>query len=143
MPTPAENHDLEGCFVCGSANPDGMHLTFAVPAPGEVEAHCRLDALWTGWRGLAHGGLLAAMMDEALGWACATFGRTALTARLEVRYLVPVEPGAEVLVRAKVLRRDRRLAAAQAEVRLAGGPIVATAKATMVYADDLPLPAQA
>ncbi len=142
MPTPAENHDLMGCFACGSDNPAGMHLSFDMLAPGEVEARCRLDAAWTGWRGLAHGGLLAIMMDEALGWAVATIGRTALTARIEVRYLVPVRPGADLVVAAKVLRRDRRIADVQAEVRLPGGRMVASSRATMVYADDLPLPSE-
>jgi len=143
MPTPAENHDLAGCFACGSDNPSGMHLRFDTRAPGEVEAQCRLDAAWTGWRGLAHGGLMAIMMDEALGWAVATLGRTALTARLEVRYLVPVRPGADLVVSAHVLRHDRRLAEARAEVRLPEGRKVATCRATMVYADDLPQPVEA
>lgn len=142
MATPSENHDLEGCFACGSDNPGGMHLRFKTLAPGEVEAACRLDPAWTSWRGLAHGGLLATMMDESLGWAVSTLGRTALTARLEVRYLVAVQPGAELVVAAKVLRHDRRLAEVEAEVRLPGGRKVATARAMMFYADTLPVPAE-
>ncbi len=143
MPTPAENHDLEGCFACGRDNPAGMHLDFQVIGPGKVESPCRLDPAWTGWKGLAHGGLLATMMDEALGWAVASLGRTALTARLEVRYIVPVRPGADLVVTAHVLRYDRRLAEVAAAVRLPGGPDVATAHATMIYADNLPSPVPA
>ncbi len=143
MPTPEENHDLEGCFACGSHNPDGMHLSFQVLEPGRVEGGCQLDPAWTGWKGLAHGGLLATMMDEALGWAVASLGRTALTARLEVRYIVPVRPGAELVVTADVRRHDRRMAEVDAAVRLPGGTAVATAHATMIYADNLPKPVPA
>ena len=143
MPTPSENHDMTGCFVCGSDNPDGMHLHFELVGPGEVEAQARLADSWTGWRGLVHGGLVATMMDEALGWAVAALGHTALTARLELRYLVPVQAGAQLWVRAKVLRQDRRIAEAEAAVGLPGGRKVATAHATMVFADVLPAPAQA
>ncbi len=142
MPTPAQNHDLEGCFVCGSKNAAGMHLEFEMTAPGQVEATCRLDPSWTGWKGLAHGGLLAMMMDEAFGWAVATLGRTALTARFEVRYILPVQPGADLIVRANVLRHDRRMAQVAAAVHLPDGRPVANAHATMVYADDLPIPSQ-
>ena len=142
MATPAENHDLTGCFACGSESLAGMHLHFERSAPGEVQATARLDPAWTGWRGLAHGGLLATMMDEALGYAVASLGHTALTARLEVRYLVPVRAGAELSVRAKVQRHDRRLAQVAAAVALPSGRQVATASATMIYADDLPMPAE-
>lgn len=142
MPTPVENHDLEGFFACGHANPSGMHLVFEGGA-GEVRAETRIDPAWPSWRGLAHGGLIATMMDEALGWAVASIGHTALTARLEVRYLLPVRPGQRLQVLARVLRRDRRLAHAEAEVRLPDGRPIASAHATMVFADTLPPPAEA
>jgi len=140
MPTPIENHDIEGCFVCGARNPSGMHIAFRPTGPGAVEAAAHLDAAWTGWRGLAHGGLVATMLDEALGQAVATLGRTALTGRLEVRYLVPVPPDQDLLIRARVLRHDRRVADAESEALLPDGRVVARAHAAMFLCDVLPRP---
>lgn len=41
-PTPAENHDLTGCFACGSSNTFGLVLRFMVEGDMAVaEVLCR------------------------------------------------------------------------------------------------------
>ena len=141
MATPSENHDMDGCFACGTQTPRGMHLRFRQDGNG-VLAETRTDETWVGWQGLVHGGLLATLMDEAVGYAVAAIGRTGLTARLSVRYIVPVAPLQELVVRAWVRHSDRRGAHTAASVELPSGRKVATAEATMIFVDRLPAPSR-
>ncbi len=142
MSTPSENHDLRGCFACGTDPGRGLHLTFRLDQEGVV-AETDTDRSWVGWQGIIHGGLVATLMDEAVGWAVAAMGRTGLTARLSVRYLVPIAPFQHLIVRAWVKSSDRRGARTAASVELAGGRKVATAEATMIFVKELPAGAQA
>ncbi|MDA8343866.1 MAG: PaaI family thioesterase [Thermaerobacter sp.] len=137
MPTPSENHDLAGCFACGTDSSRGMHLQFRADGEG-VMAETQTDSSWVGWQGLVHGGLLATLMDEAVGWAVAAIGKTGLTARLSVRYLLPVAPFQRLIVRAWVQSSDRRGARTGASIELPTGRKVATAEALMLFVKDLP-----
>jgi acyl-CoA hydrolase len=57
-------------------------------------------------------------MDEALGWALYYQNQPAVTARAETRFHKPVPVGADVVVRAWVVRKRRRLFETHAEVRM-------------------------
>ncbi len=142
MATPSEHHDLSGCFACGSDSERGLRLQFRADGEG-VLAETDTDRSWVGWQGIVHGGLIATLMDEAVGWAVAAIGKTGLTARLSVRYLAPIAPFQHLIVRARVLSHDRRGARTAASVELPGGRKVATAEAMMLFVHDLPQPAQA
>lgn len=141
-PGPLELHDLEHCFACGSANPRGIGLTFHLEAPGRVWAETGSDLLWSSWRGLMHGGLLASLMDEAMGWAAGSTGRTALTARLQVRLRRPVAPGQRLRVRAWLRGEGHGLLQAAAQVLLPSGTVVAEGQATLRVVEQLPEPAR-
>lgn len=83
------------CFVCGVENPFGLHVHFYNGEPGEVVAEIRLPEQYQGYPGVVHGGVIAALLDEAAGRT--QMGddppRFMYTARLEVRYRrnVPVD----------------------------------------------------
>ena len=55
------------CFGCSERNPIGLHLSFTM-ADGEVRAPFTPQAEHQGWPGFMHGGLVATMLDEAMGW---------------------------------------------------------------------------
>ena len=79
------------CFGCGPENEHGMRLKFVHDAErGAMVAHIRLDERFTGPPGHAHGGIIATILDEAMGKVMKTYNVIALTSRMEVRYLKPV-----------------------------------------------------
>ncbi len=82
-----------------------------------------------GYPGLAHGGIAAAALDEAMGWAMYAAGAWAMTARLEVKYRRPLPLGRPLRVTAEVVRDRGRWLEAEGELRLAGGPLIAEGKA--------------
>jgi len=92
------------CFACGKNNPDGMRLKFAY----DEQRNCfvcrfRLRKRFTGPPGHAHGGIIATILDEAMGKVNRLREVVALTSQITVDYLrpVPLNDKNEVLARSR------------------------------------------
>jgi len=96
------------CFACGQLNPGGMQLEFEV---SRDRAEARYTALQRhqGYDGLLHGGVVTALLDEAMGWAIFHQGIWGVTARLGVSFRLPVPTGEELRVVGEVTRDRGRL----------------------------------
>lgn len=89
-----------GCFGCSSGNARGLALSFR-RVGDQVEANATLDPTFAGYGGVIHGGIVATLLDEAMGWAILTLlGRYAVTQSLNVDYRRPVMVGRPLTVRA-------------------------------------------
>ena len=60
--------DHKVCFGCGSDNPHGLALEFTHDADG-VRAEFVTREEHQGFRGMLHGGIVTAALDEAMGHA--------------------------------------------------------------------------
>lgn len=97
------------CFVCGPGNPMGLRLRFE--RDGAVVSATFTPGRWHGgWQGVVHGGVLSAILDEAMAYTLFFNGVRAVTARMEVRYRHPVHAGDMVRVEAQIVRDARKLA---------------------------------
>ncbi len=104
------------CFVCGEDNPAGLKTRFYVEN-GLVKAPLQASPHHCGYRDTVHGGVIAALMDEAMGWAAArATGIMYVTAELAVRYLRPARQDIRLTVVAEVVKTTKRLAEAKAEL---------------------------
>lgn len=103
------------CFVCGPDNPSGLRLVFRREGEAVVAEFVPREE-HVGWEGIVHGGLLAAVLDDAMGNVFFLQGYQALTALMEVRFRRPVRPGDRLRVRAWVEREDGRTITARAEL---------------------------
>ena len=103
-------HHDPACWGCGSA-PAGIRLPQPeVEGLTEYEAWFAFDERHQAAPGLVHGGLVAAALDEACGLLATWYRFPAVTARIFVRYRVPVWINTELLVRAQLVEeRGRRL----------------------------------
>lgn len=106
--TPVGVRRQNGCFVCGPDNPQGLHIGFRTVGEGAVEADWTPPAAVEGYAGYVHGGVVAAVLDEAMSKAVAAVNATALTAHLEVRYRHPARTGERFRIEGRVSRRDKR-----------------------------------
>lgn len=124
------------CFGCGSLNEDGLKLRFApADSDGVVRATFTVPARFQSWAGVVHGGVVALLLDEAVGWAAWHAGRPGVTGRLEVRYRQPLRVGEEVAICGRLERSRRALSYASAWIdRVADGGRVAEATATLMEA---------
>ena len=124
------------CFGCGGANPRGMRLAFDRDvARRRIVGRFRLGAEYQGGRGFIHGGIIATVLDEAMGKVCQFSDVRAVTAELNVEYLKPVPVDEEISVEGFESRRDGRQLFHQAEVRNAAGELLARGRGRFVVID--------
>lgn len=99
---------------------------------GQAEITLELRPEHKNRRGVAHGGLLSAMLDAALGSAVVSGIKSEEwcgTAQLSIQFRTP-GTGPVLTGRGRMARRGRRLAFAEGEVVDAGGEVVASAHGT-------------
>ncbi len=101
-------------------------------APGEDGKSYRcefsLASSFAGPPGHAHGGIIAAILDEAMGKANKLKSKVALTRRIEVEYLRPVPLGQPLVVEGRVSRMAGRALYNRAELRSARGEVLARSR---------------
>ena len=76
------------CFVCGPDNPAGLQIPWTLE-DGVARGRFRPGRQHQGWRGIVHGGILAALLDEAMAQRVRMEGVHAVTASLQIRYRKP------------------------------------------------------
>lgn len=108
-------NDNAHCIVCGEENPIGLHVAFEY-GEGRARATLVLPDAFQGWGGMAHGGIVCALLDEAMFYALMSLGWSGVTAELTVRYLRPTPTGKEVSVEAMVETRHGRYGRAMARI---------------------------
>lgn len=109
-----------GCFICDNngSNPRSLALKLYWDEAGQtLEIPFQPDATWCSFENVVHGGLIASILDEAMGHAVKmTLGEWAFTADFKVRYKKMLTPGQAYTARAKVLENKGRVITASAEL---------------------------
>ncbi len=121
------------CFVCEDSNDAGLRIPFFHDrAQGEVVATVELDSRFSGAPTYVHGGVVLAVLDEAMAWATiAEAGCFAVTKETTTSFARPVRVGGAYEVRARVVAEEPELRC-EAEVRDEAGKRCASAAATFV-----------
>ncbi len=108
MSLPPQDVDLHfpldtGCIGCSPSNPAGMRLRFRREGQ-EIVGKYAVPSRFTGAPQLAHGGILALLLDE---YSCAAAyflkGKLVVTGSLEIRYERPAPIDEELQIRARIL----------------------------------------
>jgi acyl-coenzyme A thioesterase PaaI-like protein len=126
------HHDL--CFGCGLANPFGLNLEAHASGDGAVAGRFFVKQDHQGPPGQAHGGIVAAALDEAMALAALNAGGVHVTARLEVDLRAPAAVGTFVLVDAALMPEGDRLWARASARAQAGDKLLAEGRALLVPA---------
>lgn len=117
------------CFGCGHNNPIGLNLKFN-HRQDEATSEFILGKAYQGWDGFIHGGILCAILDEAMAHSCFPRIRS-VTAKTEFRFKQLAPIGVPMVVTGKLLRETRRLLTTSAIIKLKDGTIVATGTGTL------------
>ncbi len=116
----------------GRLNPRSLRIDYDDdPATTAVHGTCVLGASAVGPPGRAHGGVVASILDEALGRAMTKAGRTGMTVTLDVTLAKAVPLGTELEITGGVVSTDGRKTYAEAAV-LVDGTVLATGKGLFV-----------
>jgi uncharacterized protein (TIGR00369 family) len=133
MPQPQPSS--RSCFVCGRDNPVGLKVRWENhPDVGEIRGTLRVAEPFNGYPGIVHGGIVAALLDEAVARTLlleGDFEDLMVTAKLEVSYRRPTPTATPLLAVGRLVRRGEARAEAEAEVRLPDGTVTARAKALL------------
>ena len=124
------HHDL--CFGCGQANLFGLQLELERSGDGGVEGRFFVKQDHQGPPGYAHGGVMAAALDDAMALLVFERGTFAVTGRLEVDLLAPAPVGAFVQVSARLEEEGERTLELSAEATGEDGRRLAAARGTFV-----------
>jgi uncharacterized protein (TIGR00369 family) len=132
----AEANPSNPCFGCGGANPRGMRLAFDLdPERRRIVGRFRLGAEYQGGPGFIHGGIIATVLDEAMGKVSRFSDVRAVTAELTVEYLKPVRVDQEIRVEAFESQREGRHLFHQGEIRDTEGELLARGRGRFVVVD--------
>ena len=124
------------CFACGHDNPDGMRLKFILDEERQTfVCRFRLSKRYTGPPGHCHGGIIATILDEAMGKVNKLRHVVALTTQITVDYLKPVPLNQPLRVESQEVRVRGRRHFNIAEILNQKGEVLARSRGTFLAID--------
>jgi acyl-coenzyme A thioesterase PaaI-like protein len=127
--SPGPGDAFHRCFGCGPAHPSGLHVRVFSTDEG-VLAPVVVPRVYEGPPGAAHGGIVAAYLDEILGGAVVrATGRISVTGELTVRYVRPAPTETPLLGRGRLVADHGRYVDVEGSLEEFGAArVVATAR---------------
>jgi acyl-coenzyme A thioesterase PaaI-like protein len=122
------------CFGCGPESEYGLHLVTRLEA-GVLRATYTFSDKHAGAPGIAHGGTVAALVDDFCGFSLFVIREAAVTRKLEVEYLKPVLIGVAYDLAATVDRREGRKVFVSAEGTSPDGVLTFRGNALFITVD--------
>jgi len=124
------------CFACGTLNTGGLHLDLHVDGE-RCWTDLEIPERFQGWDEIAHGGIVATILDEVMAWSLVDADSWGLTARLSVAFKRPVPLGQPIHVEGWITESRRRVITTAGRMVAGGsGEVLATAEAIYVAATD-------
>ena len=123
----------KNCFVCGDQNIHGLKAKFyfdGEKAFTEVPA----EDCFEGYKGIYHGGVTAALLDEVMIKAILALGIYVVTAEMTVKYLKPVPVGERLTFTGKQTKNKGKLYFCVGEVTGQDGTVYAAASGKYIEA---------
>ena len=113
-----------GCFICGADNPIGLNLKFI--SDGEItRTTFKPDPRHEGWKGVVHGGIIAAILDEVMIKAVIAMDVRSVTASMEVRFKKPALVEKEFHFEGRVVERKGKLITTVGKATIEDGTVIA------------------
>lgn len=124
------------CFACGKNNTEGMRLKFSYHEDRDCfVCRFRLGKRYTGPPGHCHGGIIATILDEAMGKVNKLRHVIALTSQITVEYLKPVPLNKPLRVESREVRVRGRQHINMAEILNEDGDVLARSRGTFIAID--------
>ncbi|HTU49003.1 MAG TPA: PaaI family thioesterase [Acidobacteriaceae bacterium] len=133
-------HTLDGpipglvhhCFGCSKENRTGLHLRFKETDNGGVVSELRVPRRFEGPPGHVHGGIIATILDEAMGKVNRRKGIVALTRHMSIDYLRPVPLATKLRAVGWSVKEEGRKHFHTGEIRAMDGTVLARAHGVFI-----------
>jgi uncharacterized protein (TIGR00369 family) len=124
------------CFACGKDNPQGMRLKFVYDEESQqFVCRFRLGKRYTGPPGHCHGGIIATILDDAMGKVNKLRDVVALTSQITVDYIRPVPLNQPLRVESREVRVEGRQHTNMAEILNETNEVLARSHGTFIAID--------
>ncbi len=116
------------CFVCGRSNPIGLNIEFFYENEKIVTSFTPKPE-HIGYKNTVHGGILATLLDEAMGWT-SIISQPALSvaAELSVRYKLPARLEKKLIISGEIEKDRKKIIQTTGKIELEDGTLVCTGK---------------
>jgi acyl-coenzyme A thioesterase PaaI-like protein len=122
------------CFACGELNESGLRLELHADATG-CWTELTLEPQFQGWDSVAHGGIVATLLDEVMAWSVIGRDTWGVTARLNVAFRQPIPIGRPIRAEGWVTEdRRRTFHTAGRVLDLGTGAVLATGEGVFMAA---------
>ncbi len=113
-----QQYNSASCFACGLENLSGLRLRFYDNGKDQVFSRFTIDPQHAGYPGMAHGGIVAAILDEVGGRTVMIENpnRFFVTAHMDVRFRQPVPVGVPLDATGWLCKRRASRTRAHAEI---------------------------
>jgi uncharacterized protein (TIGR00369 family) len=123
--------------IKGSKLIEAMGAQFALLEDGTVAAEFTIGDAQQGPPGYAHGGVLASLLDEAMGGASWSAGNRTVSVHLGFDYKRPVPVGERITISGQVNSHEGRKVFTSGTIRLADGSVAVSANGIFVDAPQI------
>jgi len=96
------------CIICGKKNFEGLNIKYKLSQDGTIEARWTPSLKYEGFKGIIHGGILSAVIDEAMSKAIISRHIEALTVELNVRFHNYAVCGERLNIKAWIIKKHKR-----------------------------------
>ncbi len=96
------------CIICGKKNSGGLNIKYTLSQDGIIEARWTPSIKHEGFKGIIHGGILSAVIDEAMSKAIIFRQIEALTVDLNVRFHNYAVCGEKLNIKAWIIKKHKR-----------------------------------
>jgi len=119
------------CFVCGKSNQSGLQLDFRKEGD-KVVAEFIPQKRHQGFKDIVHGGIISAVLDEAMVKAVLSLGIEAVTAEITVRLKTPLFTGEKSFIEADIKKMGSRLIETSSIIKKEDNTVIAEASAKLL-----------
>lgn len=122
------------CFGCGDENPHGLRLDMKMEN-GELSADFTPALHHQGWPGIAHGGIISALLYEVMeNWTYLN-GIVTMMRSMDTRLIAPAKVGRPIRATSWLVSRDGREISVAANLQ-SDGKTIAKGYASLVELDE-------
>lgn len=115
------------CFACGRNNSRGLKLKFSLDKENRLATEFNFTKEHQGFKDIAHGGIIALILDEVMGNLCWKLGKNAIGAQIEVRFKRPTLVGSTLYFKGWIEKEEKNIVYMRAEARNRENEVVAFA----------------